>query len=89
MKPAPKTIEDLIGLDGRQTFEKEIGVKTQLVTRALAEEVMPPRWYLAVRKFCEARGVGVPDHLFKMHGVVHSVKQNANASEGFQGEGAK
>ncbi|MDD9726109.1 hypothetical protein PVV74_11640 [Roseovarius sp. SK2] len=76
-KPAPKTIPDLIGLSDRQTFEKEIGVKTQVVTRALADEAMPPRWYIAVRDYCAARGFAAPDHLFKWHGASGG-KQTAN-----------
>ena len=66
-KPAPQTVKELIGIADRQTFEKEIGVKTQLVTRAISEETMPPRWYIAVRDFCAARGYAAPDHLFKWH----------------------
>lgn len=74
-KPAPQTIKDLIEIADRQTFEKEVAVKTQLVTRALADNIMPTRWYIAVRDYCAARGFDVPDHLFKWH----DAKQTADA----------
>lgn len=83
-KPAPQTIKDLIEVADRPTFEKEVGVKTQLVTRALSEDVMPPRWYIAVRNYCVSRGFAVPDHLFKWH----DAKQPADANPTEQDRGA-
>ena len=80
----PPTVAELVEQIGRKAFEEQVGVKTQLVTRAIADEAMPTRWYVAVRACCEAKGLPTPEHLFKWH-LNHSIKQNDNSDATFQG----
>lgn len=80
----PLTVAELVEQIGRKPFEKQVRVKTQLVTRAIAENTMPTRWYVAVRASCKAVGIATPEHLFKWH-IHHVTKQNDNCGSELQG----
>lgn len=42
-----------------------VGVKTQVITRAIAENTMPTAWFIRVRTLCDEGGIETPEHLFK------------------------
>lgn len=50
---------------GRQGFADQTGFAQQSISRAISENMMPARWYLAVRAICEARDIAVSDDLFR------------------------
>ena len=59
------TVSEFIEILGRQGFADQTGFAQQSISRAISENVMPARWYLAVRAICLARGIVVPDQLFR------------------------
>jgi hypothetical protein len=59
------TVSAFIETVGRQGFAEQTGFAQQSISRAISENVMPARWYLAVRAICVARGIAVPDQLFR------------------------
>lgn len=63
----PKTTEEFLDRVGRADFQKETGFRAQLVQRAKSENVFPATWLWAVKEFCEARSIDVPEHLFRGH----------------------
>lgn len=74
------TVGQFIQFVGRKRFEAELGVKTQVVTRAIRDDLMPARWFLSVRGLCNELGVMTPEHLFRwQHG--HCNKQNVYHGE--------
>ena len=50
---------------GREEFAKSTGYGPQVISRAIVDNIMPAGWYRDVRDLCEAKGVAVPDHLFR------------------------
>ena len=68
---------------GRRRFEEAIGVSTQVVTRAIKENVMPAHWFLDVRDWCVANKFDVPEHLFRWEPKSRS-KQNVNSHPDIQ-----
>lgn len=87
MHPMDKTTFETTGqfirFVGRKRFEAEVGVKTQVVTRAIRDGLMPARWFLSVRRLCNDLGVMTPEHLFRwQHGRCN--KQNVNSGETIQ-----
>ncbi|MGB1214937.1 MAG: hypothetical protein ACPG4X_16335 [Pikeienuella sp.] len=75
-----KSLEEFLDLVGRQRLQNGIGRSTQLMTRAVAEGLMPSSWYRDVRDWCVVNQFDVPDHLFKWSdgsGVAAHNKQNA------------
>ena len=59
------TVSEFIETLGRQGFAEQTGFAQQSISRAISENLMPARWYLAVRGICLARGIAVPDQLFR------------------------
>lgn len=59
------TVSAFIETLGRQGFADQTGFAQQSISRAISENLMPARWYLAVRAICVARDVAVPDQLFR------------------------
>ena len=59
------TVSEFIEALGRQGFADQTGFAQQSISRAISENVMPARWYLAVRAICLARDIAVPDELFR------------------------
>ena len=59
------TVSEFIETVGRQGFADQTGFAQQSISRAISENVMPARWYLAVRAICVARDIAVPDQLFR------------------------
>jgi hypothetical protein len=60
-----ETVATFIETIGRDAFLKATGHSQQVVSRAIAENVMPAGWYLNVRDLCQERQVAVPEHLFR------------------------
>ena len=54
------TVSAFIETLGRQGFADQTGFAQQSISRAISENVMPARWYLAVRAICVARDIAVP-----------------------------
>lgn len=73
------TIEKFISNVGRSRFERELGLKTQLVTRAISDGLMPSPWARDVRIWCEARGVKFPEHLFKWRDLLNDADKSGDA----------
>ena len=75
---------------GRGPFEQAVGVKTQLVTRALSDNLFPSGWFITIRDWCEDIGKPVPENLFRWSRPIvtppgkHSAKQPAGASPSAQ-----
>ena len=59
------TVSAFIETLGRQGFAEQTGFAQQSISRAISENVMPARWYLAVRAICLERDIAVPDQLFR------------------------
>jgi hypothetical protein len=86
-KQTNETVKDFIARVGRKDFEKALGHKTQVVTRAIADGVMPAHWFFACRDWCSENGIEVPEYLFRQSHTPKPgrIKQNANPVKGFQG----
>lgn len=78
-----ETVEQFVAEVTRPVMRGALGVSTQVISRAVAENRMPASWYLALREVCLRLGRDVPDHLFHMKPLT---TQNANEVSGFQGE---
>ena len=65
---------------GRQGFAYQTGFAQQSISRAISENVMPARWYLAVRAICEARDSAVPDDLFRWADRCSPAQRRAGAA---------
>ena len=63
--PRMDTVSEFIETLGRQGFAEQTGFAQQSISRAISENLMPARWYLAVRAICVARDIAVPDQLFR------------------------
>ena len=63
--PRMDNVSAFIETLGRQGFADQTGFAQQSISRAISENMMPARWYLAVRAICEARDIAVPDDLFR------------------------
>lgn len=50
---------------GRPVFAKETGYSPQVISRAIADNLMPAGWYRDVRDLCRRLGKPCPDHLFR------------------------
>lgn len=50
---------------GRERFAAETGYSQQVISRAIAENVMPAGWYRDVRALAAKAGCEAPDHLFR------------------------
>lgn len=86
------TVKALVKTIGRDRFQSALGHKPQVVSRAMAEGVMPAHWYWGVRDLCNAVGVVTPEHLFKGYQdriAPKPTKQYANLATKSQGEPAK
>ncbi len=59
------TVSEFIETIGRQGFAEQTGFAQQSISRAISQNVMPARWYQAVRGLCLLRDIAVPDHLFR------------------------
>lgn len=80
----PITFSEFLNQVGRKRFQDAIDVSTQLVTRALNDELMPAHWFLKVRDWCVSNQIDVPEHLFRWEPKSRN-KQNANSEACFQG----
>lgn len=63
--PQFETVSDFIESVGRARFESALGHPTQVVSRAIKENVMPAHWYFECRDWCREINVEVPEHLFR------------------------
>jgi hypothetical protein len=59
------TVSEFLEHVGRSAFEKNLGHKTQVVTRAISKNEFPAHWYFGCRDWCREIGVDVPEHLFR------------------------
>ena len=60
-----ETVADLFTALGRDRIRKEAGHGHQVLTRALADNVMPAHWYFDIKRLCDERGLECPEHLFR------------------------
>ena len=74
------TVSAFIETLGRQGFADQTGFAQQSISRAISENVMPARWYLAVRAICVARDIAVPDRLFRWADRCGPTQRRAGAS---------
>lgn len=74
------TVSEFIETLGRQGFAEKTGFAQQSISRAISENLMPARWYLAVREICIARGIAVPDQLFRWANRCGAAQRGAGAT---------
>lgn len=60
-----KTVEHLFAELGRDRIAREAGLKAQVLSRAVSENLMPSGWYPAIRDLCREDGRECPEHLFR------------------------
>ncbi|WP_083601335.1 hypothetical protein [Wenxinia saemankumensis] len=73
------TVQSFLQDVGRKEFETELGVTTQVVSRAVKSNIMPAHWFFAVREFCSARSRTVPEHLFRRLDTVQTSQTSQSA----------
>lgn len=60
-----QTVTELFATLGRDRIRRECGHGHQVLTRAVAENVMPAHWYFDIRHLCAESGIECPEHLFR------------------------
>ena len=74
----PVTAAVICDLLGRKVMAAELGVGLTAVSNASVEGRFPAKWYVAVRKMCEAAGIDCPESLFNF--VLPSTSSSEDAA---------
>lgn len=59
------TVPELFAKLGRDRIRREANHGHQVLTRAVADNLMPAHWYFDIRRMCEEDGIPCPEHLFR------------------------
>lgn len=59
------SVRDFIEHVDRDRFQTTLGHTPQVVSRAIARNVMPAHWFLGVRGLCNELGILTPENLFQ------------------------
>lgn len=66
-------VQDICDAIGRARLARALGRTKGAITNGISDGSFPSRWYLVVKKLCDAKGVDCPDSLFSF---VECGKQN-------------
>lgn len=80
-----KTVRSFLNEVGRDKFQLELGHSTQVVTRALADNLMPAHWFVEVRDWAAKRGIDAPEYLFRFNRKPLDTTQNVHGASDVQG----
>ncbi len=74
----PVTAAVICDLLGRKVMAAELGVGLTAVSNASVEGRFPAKWYVTVRRMCEAAGIECPENLFSF--ILPSASRSEDAA---------